>query len=176
MTGKLLVAHPSLLGDQSFGRSVVLMAEHTDEGSLGFIVNQHTHYTLRDLVPELELDAPVFQGGPVDLDRLFYVHTLATIPHAKSLGNHLFWGGDLEDIKAAIHSKKLPINQIKFLLGYAGWSEGQLNAECKTNAWLLVKNSYNVFANEEHLWGTILRDLGGELAYYAAAPTHPGLN
>lgn len=176
MTGKLLVAHPSLLGDQSFGRSVVLMAEHNEEGSLGFIVNQHTHYTLRDLVPELELDAPVFHGGPVDLDRLFYVHTLATIPHAKPLENDLFWGGDLEDIKVAIQSKQLPANQIKFLLGYAGWSKGQLSNECKSNSWLLVKNNYNLFIEEEQLWSTILRDLGGELAYYAAAPKYPGLN
>ena len=176
MTGKLLVAHPSLLGDQSFGRSVILMAEHNDEGSIGFIVNRHTHYTLHDLVPELEIDAPVFQGGPVDLDRLFFVHTLATIPHVKPIGNNLFWGGNIEDIKEAIHSKKLALNQIKFLLGYAGWSEGQLLKECKTNAWLLVKNTYDIFAHEEQLWGAILRELGGELVYYAAAPIHPGLN
>lgn len=176
MIGKLLVSHPSLLGDQSFGRSVVLMTEHNEEGSLGFIINQHTHYTLRDLVPELEVDAPVFQGGPVDVDRLFYVHTEATIPHAKSIGNQLFWGGDLEDVKVAIHDKQLRENQIKFLLGYAGWSKGQLTNECKTNAWLLVRNAYDIFVNEEQLWGTILRDLGGELAYYAAAPKHPGLN
>jgi len=176
MVGKLLIAHPSILGDQSFGRSVILMVEHDEESFLGFIMNQHTHYTLRDLVPELDLDAPVFQGGPVDLDRLFYIHTKADIVDAQPLQNGLFWGGKLEYIKKAIHTKELPVSQIKFLLGYSGWSKDQLADECASNTWLLVKNNYNLFTNEEQLWGTILRNLGGELAYYAAAPTHPGLN
>lgn len=176
MTGKLLVAHPSILGDQSFGRSVVLMAEYNAGGALGFVINQHTHYTLGDLLPELGIDAPVFQGGPVEDDKLFYMHTKEDIANAIPLGNGLFWGGELEDIKLALVSNKLPSNQIKFLLGYAGWSKGQLAEETKTNAWLLVKNSYNLFENEEQLWGTILKDLGGELALYSFAPNAPGLN
>ncbi len=176
MVGKLLVAHPSILGDHSFGRSVVLMVEHNDEGSLGFIVNQHTHYTLHDLAPELGIDAPVFNGGPVDLDRLFYIHNSAEITNAQAVGNQLFWGGDLDEIKTALHSKKLKSSQIKFLLGYAGWSKNQLNRECKTNTWVLVKNTYNLFTNEEKLWGNIIRDMGGELSFYADAPINPGLN
>ena len=176
MTGKLLVAHPSILGDQSFGRSVVLMAEHNEEGSLGFVVNQHTHYNLSDLLPELGIDAPVFQGGPIDEDRLFYIHTKEDIIDAKPLGNELFWGGDLEDIKLALLSNKLPLHKIKFLLGYAGWDKGQFIEEVETNAWILVKNNYAIFENEEELWGTVLRDLGGELALYAYAPNYPGLN
>ncbi|CAI8165104.1 MAG: Uncharacterised protein [Bacteroidota bacterium] len=176
MTGKLLVAHPSILGDQSFGRSVVLMAEHNDEGSIGFVVNQHTHYSLNDLLPELGIDAPVFQGGPVEDDKLFYIHTKGDIADVKALGNGLFWGGDLEDIKLALRSNKLPSNEIKFLLGYAGWNEGQLAEEVKTNAWILVNNNFTIFENEEQLWGSVLRDLGGEVALYSHAPTYPGLN
>ena len=81
MVGKLLIAHPSLLGDPSFGRSVILMAEHNDEGSLGFVVNQPTHYSLNELIPELSIDMPIYQGGPVDTDRsVSYTHlTLPTI-------------------------------------------------------------------------------------------------
>lgn len=176
MTGKLLVAHPSILGDQSFGRSVVLMTEHNDEGSMGFVVNQHTHYNLSDLLPELGIDGPVFQGGPVDDDKLFYIHTNEDIADAKPLGNGLFWGGDVEDIKLALLSDKLPSNEIKFLLGYAGWNEGQLVDEVKTKAWILVKNHFTIFENEERLWGSVLRDLGGELALYSYAPIFPGLN
>jgi len=176
MIGKLLVAHPSILGDQSFGRSVVLMAEHNEEGALGFVINQHTHYNLSDLLPEFGFEAFVFQGGPVDDDTLFYIHTKEYITDAKPLGNGLFWGGDLEEVKLALLSKKLPLNEIKFLLGYAGWDKGQLADEVKTNAWVLVKNNYNVFENEEDIWGTVFRDLGGELALYSYAPIYPGLN
>lgn len=176
MIGKLLVAHPSILGDQSFSRSVILIAEHNNEGSLGFIMNQPTHYTLNDLLPEMGFDAPIFQGGPVDQDRLFYVHTKSDIPQAEPLGNGLYWGGALNDIKAAILADELMLDDIKFILGYAGWKAGQLAEESKAKSWILVKNTYPILQCKEDIWGAVLRDLGGELALYAAAPSHPGLN
>ncbi len=176
MVGKLLVAHPSILGDQSFSRSIVIVAEHNEGGSLGFIINKPTHYTLNDLLPEMGFDAPIFQGGPVDQDRLFYIHTKKDIPQAEPLGSGLYWGGVLENIKQAIHSKELLLSQIKFILGYAGWEKGQLSRETREKSWVIVKNTYPVLQSGEDLWGTILRNLGGELAYYAAAPSHPGLN
>lgn len=176
MIGKLLVAHPSILGDQSFGRSVILMASHDENGALGFIINQHTHYSLEDLLPEFGMNIPVFQGGPVDQDRLFFLHTCPTITGAQPLGNDLFWGGELEELKMGILTQKIPSNQLKCILGYSGWSKGQLEEEQKGKSWLLVPNKYNLFSHEEELWGTILREMGGELAIYSFAPTHPGLN
>ena len=176
MVGKLLVARPSILGDPSFGRSVIVIAEHNDESALGFIVNQPTHYTLSDLLPEFKLDIPVFQGGPVDKDRMFYIHPLKTIPNAKQIGTDLYWGGDLEAIISAINNRELSSNEVKFLLGYTGWGKDQLSQELKENSWLLIKNNYDLFLEETTLWGTILRELGGESALYASAPSHPGLN
>ena len=63
MVGKLLIAHPSLLGDPSFGRSVILMAEHNNEGSLGFVVNQPTHYNLNELIPSRSRQQLISQGA-----------------------------------------------------------------------------------------------------------------
>ena len=65
---------------------------------------------------------------------------------------------------------------MKFLLGYTGWGKDQLSQELKENSWLLIKNNYDLFLEETTLWGAILRELGGELALYASAPSHPGLN
>ena len=176
MVGKLLVARPSILGDPSFSRSVILMTEHNDENALGFIINQPTHYNLSELLPEYRHDIPVFKGGPVDQDRLFYLHALKTIPNAMQIGKDLFWGGDLEAIISAINSGELSSKKIKFLLGYTGWGKNQLTKELKENSWLLIKNNYDLFSEETTLWGNILRKIGGELALYASAPSSPGLN
>jgi putative transcriptional regulator len=176
MIGKLLIAHPSLLGDPAFGRSLILMADHNEESSLGFVVNQPTHYSLHELIPELTIDLPIYQGGPVDTDSLFYVHTLKDLPYAQAIGNNLFWGGDLETLQEAIIKKKIAANQLRFFLGYSGWGKGQLRQEYNEKSWLLIKNSYNIFEKEEQLWGNIMRDMGGEYALYATAPKHPGLN
>lgn len=176
MIGKLLVARPSLLGDPSFGRGVVLMAENSTSGAIGFLVNQPTEYSTKDLIPEFQIDAPIFQGGPVDQDRLFFVHTSSAISNTKKIGNQLFWGGDLYEIEAALSSGDLTQDGIKFFVGYAGWDEAQLKRECDEDSWLLVKNNYDIFGDTTDLWRQILNDIGGQLALYAAAPSHPGLN
>lgn len=176
MVGKLLIAHPSLLGDPSFGRSVILMAEHNDESSLGFVVNQPTHYSLNELIPELSIDLPIYQGGPVDTDRLFYIHTKKDLPNAQAIDDKLFWGGDLEVLQEAIIEEKITLDQLRFFLGYSGWGKGQLRHEYNEKSWLLIKNKYNIFEKEHQLWGNIMRDMGGEYALYATAPKHPGLN
>ena len=76
--GKLLIAEPSLTGDVSFNRSVVLLAEHSTEGSVGFILNKPLEYQINDLVTEIELPFLVYNGGPVEQDNLYFIHK---VPH-----------------------------------------------------------------------------------------------
>ncbi len=176
MVGKLLVARPSLLGDPSFGRSVVIMAEQHESGSLGFVVNHPIPYSMKGLLPDFKVDTPIFQGGPVNQDRLFYIHKLANLSNTKALGNGLFWGGDLSELENALDTGMITQDEVRFFVGYAGWEKNQLEQECKDNSWLLVKNNYDVFSAPTSLWSKILSDLGGSLALYASAPSHPGLN
>ena len=69
--GLLLVAEPSIIGDVSFNRSVVLLAEYNNEGSVGFILNKPLEYSLNDFIPELNSNIPVYNGGPVEQDNLY---------------------------------------------------------------------------------------------------------
>ena len=74
--GSLLVSEPFLL-DSYFKRSVVLVSEHDDKGTLGFILNKPTGVKLNDAVDDFpKFDVPLFFGGPVETDTLFYVHTM----------------------------------------------------------------------------------------------------
>ena len=71
--GHLLVAEPTLTGDVSFNRSVVLLAEHNDEGSVGFILNKPLEYSINDLIYDIDIPLPVFNGGPVEQDNLYFI-------------------------------------------------------------------------------------------------------
>ncbi|MEP5601279.1 MAG: YqgE/AlgH family protein, partial [Algibacter sp.] len=72
--GNLLIAEPAIIGDISFNRSIVLLADHTQEGSIGFILNKPLEYNINDLVPEVEATFKVYNGGPVEQDNLYFIH------------------------------------------------------------------------------------------------------
>ena len=73
--GAFLYAHP-LLQDVYFGRSVILLANHNEQGSVGFIVNKKLEVTLNDILPEsLSVDFEVYYGGP-----LVTIHCILCIP------------------------------------------------------------------------------------------------
>ena len=71
--GDLLIAEPAIIGDVSFNRSIVLLADHSNEGSIGFILNKPLEYTINELVPELEATFKVYNGGPVEQDNLYFI-------------------------------------------------------------------------------------------------------
>ena len=74
--GHLLIAEPSILGDLSFNRSVILLADHNTEGSVGFILNKPLDYSVNDLVPEVDATFTIYNGGPVEQDNLYFIHNI----------------------------------------------------------------------------------------------------
>ena len=71
--GKLLIAEPSILNDDSFNRSIILLTEHNEESSVGFILNKPLNYTINDLIPEINCSFKIYQGGPVEQDNLYFI-------------------------------------------------------------------------------------------------------
>ena len=72
--GDLLFAEPTILGDISFNRSVILLTNHSKDGSIGFILNKPLNFLLSDLIPEVEQEFKVYNGGPVEQDNLYFIH------------------------------------------------------------------------------------------------------
>ena len=120
--GNLLIAEPSILGDVSFNRSVILLAEYSPEGSVGFILNKPLDYTIKDLIPEIDADFRIYNGGPVEQDNLYFIHRIPDmIPNSIEISNGVFWGGDFNSIITLINKKLLKEDDIRFFLGYSGW-------------------------------------------------------
>ncbi|HET7361629.1 MAG TPA: YqgE/AlgH family protein, partial [Salinimicrobium sp.] len=102
--GNLLVAEPSIIGDISFNRSVVLLADHTENGSIGFILNKAFDFSLKDLISELKNDFKVFNGGPVEQDNLYFIHNVPNlVPNSIEIASGIYWGGDFEVVKELIN-------------------------------------------------------------------------
>lgn len=177
--GKILISEPGLR-DFYFARSVVLLAEHNEEGSFGIILNKPVNIKFNEIVQGFpHFDGKVFLGGPVSTKNLFFIHTKGDlIEHSQPIGKDLFWGGNIEDVKILLDSKLLDSKSIRFFVGYAGWSAKQLDDELKTDSWLVSKaNPKNLIRSKpEDLWANSLKDLGNDYALWANFPIDPGLN
>lgn len=178
--GKLLIAEPTLTGDVSFNRSVVLLAEHNDEGSVGFILNKPLNYDISDLIEEIKVPFQVFNGGPVEQDNLYFIHKVPhLIDNSIEISDGIFWGGDFEKTIALINQKIITETDIRFFLGYSGWSSLQLDQELDSKSWIVVKNKYesNIIQKSTiAFWKEKMVELGGDYLLWSNAPDNPSLN
>jgi putative transcriptional regulator len=177
--GSLLVSEPFLL-DSYFKRAVVLLSEHDDQGTLGFILNKPTDVKLNEAVDDFpEFDVPLYFGGPVETDTLFYIHTVGElITGAKPITDGIWWGGDYDKLKFLIDTRQIRPDQIRFYAGYSGWEPKQLDSELKEKAWMVSKanEKFTFFDNPKSLWSQVLRSMGNEYAILANFPEDPNLN
>ena len=176
--GRILISQPALI-DNIFTNSVILLAGHDNEGSFGVILNKSSEIKLSQLTDQqYAYDPLVYFGGPVKVDSLFFIHTRTDIPDGHELENGLFWGGDPEIVRTLLEINLITPNEIKFFLGYSGWSPGQLNAEMEQNSWLVLEhNAFDVMKeNVEKLWRKSLLSMGDEFAPWINYPENPNLN
>jgi len=177
--GKLLIAEPSILTDSSFKRSVVLLTEHNKKGSIGFIINKPSLFTLNDIFPDLSSDFIVFNGGPVDKENLYFIHNVPElIPNSIKIASNIYWGGNFETVQYLIETKKINTENIRFFLGYSGWSENQLESELTTSSWVVIKNTFKNILKIAYtnIWKKQLIKFGGDYLIWANAPENPSLN
>lgn len=178
--GHLLIAEPSIIGDLSFNRSVILLADHNDEGSVGFIINKPLKYTINDLVPDVEANFKIYNGGPVEQDNLYFIHNIPElITNSVEISNGIYWGGDFELTKTLINEGKIKKDNIRFFLGYTGWASRQLEDEMQSNSWIVAENLYQnkiIGKSSTDFWKEKILELGGDYIIWSNAPENPLLN
>ncbi len=177
--GNLLIAEASILTDQSFSRTVILLTEHNKTGSVGFILNKLSSFSLKELVPEIIQDLPVYIGGPVQQNNLYFIHKIPEIiTDSIEIGKGFYWGGNIQTIVENINKGTVKDNDIRFFLGYSGWDANQLEEELIINSWIVIENNFiNILnADDKTLWKDQMIELGGEHAIWANAPYNPNLN
>ena len=177
--GRLLIAEPSILNDDSFNRSAILLTDHSEKSSVGFILNRPLQFTMKDIIPEIDCDFTIYQGGPVEQDNLYFIHKVPDlIPNSIEVNNNIYWGGNFESLKSLLQNDSLQHNDIRFFLGYSGWGERQLEEEIHNNSWFVSENDFtDIFSiDNESLWKNKLLQKGGEYKIWANAPSDVHLN
>ncbi len=177
--GRILVSEP-FLPDPNFERTIVLLCEHNDEGSMGFILNKPSQAQIGDVIEELEdLNSTVLVGGPVQQDTLHFLHRCANLENAIHVMDDIYWGGDFDNLKSLIHTKQVHAKDIKFFLGYSGWSSGQLQAELEIDSWI-VSDKFDtklIFETQpKEMWRHALERMGGRFSVYSKYPVDPNMN
>lgn len=177
--GNLLIAAPSILNDTSFNRAIILLTEHTENSTVGFILNRPSPYILSDLITDLNCEFSVYEGGPVEQENLYFVHRVPKlIPNSIAIGNGVFWGGNFESLKIALHTKQILNTDIRFFLGYSGWGKNQLIQEIESKSWFVTKNSSeNILSEKDNtFWRKKMVEKGGNYKLWANAPKDATLN
>lgn len=177
--GKILISEPALY-DFYFKQSVVLLAEHGDEGSFGLIINKPIEVNFNEIIKDFpKYKGGIYLGGPVKTDNLFVLHTLGDkVEKSMKIMDGLYWGGDIEAIKELITNKTAKPEQMRFYLGFASWEPNQLNREMSEKSWIVqnAQPSYVFDKEPRHLWGNIMKNFGKEYAIWANFPSDPIMN
>jgi putative transcriptional regulator len=177
--GKVLIAEPFLEG-RYFKRSLILLTECNKDGAFGFVLNKPINISIdAALVHISHFEGDVFLGGPVDTNRIFFLHTLPDlIPNSIHVYDELYWGGDFEVVKHLIEQKRVQSNQLRFFAGYSGWGAGQLKDEINENSWLVTELEVQdiMDCQNEKLWEKSLRKMGGRYKMWSNFPENPGMN
>jgi putative transcriptional regulator len=179
LTGQLLVAMPHM-ADPRFARSVVYLCAHSGEGAMGLVVNRLIDsLTFESLLEQLgvEASAPadmqVHFGGPVESSRGFVLHTTDYVQDSTLVIDDEIALTATVDVLKAIAAGEGPKRRV-LALGYAGWAEGQLDAEIQANGWLLVPADLDlVFGNDnETKWARSLAKIGVDLTLLSSEAGH----
>ena len=177
--GVLPVAAANLL-DPNFSRTVVLLCEHTPEGTFGLVLNRALPLRLSDVTgDDLGWDAPLHRGGPVQENTLHFVHRRPDLElESHEVMPGLFWGGNFDKASQLLKYKEADPADFRFFVGYSGWGEGQLDEELKRDSWYLRRARPElVFADDvANLWRLALRGMGHDYAILAGFPDDPRLN
>lgn len=170
LKGHLLVAMPGMV-DPRFSRTVILICAHSDQGSMGFILNQPVASPkLGEILEELEItdhdpnlaeNVVVFRGGPVEQGRGFVLHSQDySTPASTRVGDLACVTATLDALRRIVSSDQP--DHSRMLLGYAGWSAGQLEEEILQNGWLTTPATHDIIFETPHgkQYGAALASLG----------------
>jgi putative transcriptional regulator len=178
LRGQLLIAGPDLV-DPNFRRTVVLIADHGDEGAMGVVLNRRTEHTISEAVPDLvglvDPDDHLHAGGPVQPTGVVVLAEFddPSVAVATVLGDVGFVATETD-----IDGLEAVTRRVRVFAGVSGWGPGQLEAELERDDWIVeATEREDLFTDDpDHLWNAVLERKGGRYALVARMPPDPSMN
>ena len=177
--GKVLITEP-FVDDDYFGRSIIFLCEHNEEGSFGFVLNKYLDIEIEELVDFDPSQTRLSKGGPVGNKQLYFLHTLGNeLEGALHIIDNIYTGGDFEALISKAKLGLIKPNQVRFFLGYSGWTTHQLEGELKQNSWLvsdIIDSDSIMDTSNENIWQDYMSKQGGKYKAFSHFPKNPHLN
>jgi putative transcriptional regulator len=176
--GLILVSEP-FSPDGIFNRSVILLVEHNEKGTVGFILNKPIKKNMSELSDKFgKFDIKVSIGGPVENGNIYFIHTYGKkIPGSIKIKDNLYWGGDFKILQTLIEEKAIDDKKIRFFIGYSGWDKEQLLNEIKKDFWLVSDIEVDTIMNyDTEIWSKAVSKLGKPYKIWQYFPENPNLN
>ncbi len=180
LQGHLLIAFHELR-DPNFFHTIVLIVRHGEEGALGLVLNRPTKAQIKQVWQQVSdtpcaTDEPLYVGGPVE-GLLMSVHTQPLWADLEILPG-VYYSGDPDHLKELVQQADGPL---RFFVGYAGWSEGQLERELGEGSWLVAPaTEEQIFAIDDKTWDKLTREITASSIFSALkikhVPADPRLN
>jgi putative transcriptional regulator len=178
--GSLLIASPDI-DEGIYFRGVLLICEHSANGSFGLMINKTMEIELpEEIINIKELVNPRVQiraGGPIQPNQMMLLHSSDLLPdQTLKICEGVYLGGDLQFLQEAVNDPNGP--HIRLCFGYAGWTAGQLEREFLNGNWFLhPASAKHIFETPpEKMWQSILREMGGKYATLSMIPEDLSLN
>lgn len=174
--GDVLISEP-FMNDYYFRRSVILMIDHNEEGSLGIVINKRVSIPFNEIVEGFpEFKADVYLGGPVETDRIFFIHTVGEmIPDSHRISSGLYWSGNVSALKSMIKMDLIKTHELRFFVGYAGWGDGQLIKELQANTWIVGRFTTKELLQTKpgKMWSSFVNQMGIRYSLWSKFPINP---
>jgi len=178
--GHVLLAEPFML-DPNFKRTAVILCEYSaEEGGVGFVMNKPLNMQVDSLLEDFpEFSAEVYFGGPVATDTIHYIHNVGDLlDESQKVVPGVFWGGNFEKLKFLISSDLITPENIRFFVGYSGWTSGQLESELEMGSWVTADMDTNyLFRSKPHeLWQQVMQNKGDRYSVISQMPDEANWN
>lgn len=180
--GSLLVAEP-FLSDDYFNHAVIALVDYTPGKSvMGIVMNRKSDYTLGQTVEGFNdsVKVPLYVGGPMSRNRMFYIHTLGTLfKGAVEIMPGLWIGGDYDEVKQYVNDGYPTDDLIRFFIGYSGWEAGQLEGEIRDHVWAVsapLSPDQLLTDSDDTYWHKVVKGMGEQYRGWLMHPMYPTAN
>tara|TARA_Y100000385_G_scaffold51152_2_gene48032 strand:+ start:2306 stop:2866 length:561 start_codon:yes stop_codon:yes gene_type:complete len=137
--GDVLLAHP-LISDKTFNKSVILITNQDSDGITGLCLDKPSKHSLKIIFGEEWPNLPIYEGGPVDKEALFFLHKCPNIiSESHHIKDEIYWCGNFESMKKGLLGGAIDSTMIKFFIGYSGWSLSQMIREINDESWAVIR-------------------------------------
>lgn len=177
--GRLLVSRPAMV-DPNFDGTVVLLCTHDDqEGTVGLTLNRPLDVPIEQVLPDAhflhDAEVPLLWGGPVGQDCLHVLSGPDGDPESVlPILPGVFFGGSLELVRRVFQGQ----GDLRFFLGYSGWSPGQLDDEIAAEAWHVLPGVTEEVWTEEWrlMWERLMASVDPRYGWMSQMPEDPEVN